>query len=455
MASIDSSAAKARGAKARTGAANLALQQRLEESQRWPAEKLLKHQLDLASRLVAHAAATVPYYRERLAEAGVRIGQRLDFDAWRRLPVLTRRELQAAGDALNSRKIPPAHGKLIKVMSSGSTGTPVSVLATQFNGFHFKAIVLRSHLWARRDFSLKFALIRRFKDPAYQYPSGASSRRWGEPITFPFPTGPSVRLHIGTSVAQQIEWLGRQDPHYLLTYPSNLRELARHSLENGIRLPNLKEVATMAEILTPETREIVREAWGVPINDSYSAQEIGGIALQCPEHEHYHVQGEALIVEVLDETGRLCGPGEVGRLYVTPFFNYATPLIRYELGDYAEVGEPCPCGRTLPVLKRILGRTRNTLVLPDGRRFWPHFGSRSLRKLAPIVQHQYVQTEANVIEARLVTERPLTPAEEEALRASILGNLPIPYDIKFAYYDEIPRSAGGKYEDFISAVATP
>ena len=139
---------------------------------------------------------------------------------------------------------------------------------------------------------------------------------------------------------------------------------------------------------------------------------------------------------------------------MTPFFNYATPLIRYELGDYAEVGEPCPCGRTLPVLKRILGRTRNTLVLPDGRRFWPHFGSRALRKLAPIVQHQYVQTEANVIEARLVTERPLTPAEEEALRASILGNLPIPYDIKFAYYDEIPRSAGGKYEDFISAVAT-
>ena len=88
----------------------------------------------------------------------------------------------------------------------------------------------------------------------------------------------------------------------------------------------------------------------------YTCQEAGYLALQCPDYPHFHVQSENVLLEVVDDVGQPCGPGEVGRVLITSLNNFATPLIRYELGDYAEVGAPCPCGRGLPVLKRIMGR---------------------------------------------------------------------------------------------------
>jgi dihydroorotase len=149
-----------------------------------------------------------------------------------------------------------------------------------------------------------------------------------------------------------------------------------------------------------------------------------------------------------------CGTGETGRVLVTPLHNYAMPLFRYEIGDYAEVGGRCACGRGLPLLRRILGRERNALlVAPTGERYWPAFGSRKLAQLAPIVQHQFVQKSLDRIEARLVTERPLTRAEERSLRAYIVANLPYRFALDLAYFDEIPRNASGKFEDFVCEVA--
>src|SRR6185295_14515719 len=99
--------------------------------------------------------------------------------------------------------------------------------------------------------------------------------------------------------------------------------------------------------------------WGVGVVDVYSSEECGQIALQCPEHEQYHVQSESVLVEVLDDEGRPCAPGTIGRVVLTTLQNFAMPLIRYDIGDFAEPGPACPCGRALPVLTRIVGRVRN------------------------------------------------------------------------------------------------
>ena len=105
----------------------------------------------------------------------------------------------------------------------------------------------------------------------------------------------------------------------------------------------------------------------------YSSQEFGYIALQCPDAHTYHVQSEAVYVEILDGPGGPCRPGEVGRVVISTLHNYATPLLRYEMGDYAETGGDCVCGRTLPVLNRIVGRERNMWIMPNGQRMWPVF----------------------------------------------------------------------------------
>jgi phenylacetate-CoA ligase len=339
-----------------SGPGDLIFQKRLEESQWWSPEQMVDLQRRQLAHLVAHAHGTVPLHRQRIKDAVLDPSRPLDLERWRRLPPLTRRDIQRAGNALSSTKVPSAHGKVITTKTSGSTGTPVMVRGTIFDAMIGKAFSLRHFLWHPYDFSGKLASIRRVKGERYEYPHGLTQSRWDDTATFPFMTGPAITLSISASIAEQAEWLARQDPDYLLTYPSNLRFLAGHCREHGITLPHLEHVITMGEVLNPEARQECGRAWDAPVIDVYSAQEVGIIALQCPISERHHVQSERIFVEVVDDEGVPCGPGQTGRVLVTPLHNYAMPLLRYELGDYAEVGEPCPCGRGLPVLSRILGR---------------------------------------------------------------------------------------------------
>ena len=108
------------------------------------------------------------------------------------------------------------------------------------------------------------------------------------------------------------------------------------------------------------------------------------------------------------------------------------------------MGGPCPCGRGLPVLRRILGRVRNAVVLPNGERHWPNLGAGRYRAVAPVRQYQIVQKDLARLEARLVVERPLSPGEEDALRAILVESIGHPFEVAFSYPERIERSASGK-----------
>src|SRR5262249_28205670 len=162
---------------------------------------------------------------------------------------------------------------------------------------------------------------------------------------------------------------------------------------------------------------------------------------------HYHVQSEGIFVEVLDESGKPCQPGQIGRVVLTPLHNFAMPLLHYAIGDYAEVGKPCPCGRGLPVLSRVLGRVRNMVVLPGGERIWPRTGRLRYGDAIPVKQFQMIQTGLTTLELRLVAERRGTAEEEARLTAMVAEWIGFPFEVKYTYLDEIPRAAGGKYED--------
>ena len=129
-------------------------------------------------------------------------------------------------------------------------------------------------------------------------------------------------------------------------------------------------------------------------------------------------------------------------------------MIRYFSGDHAELGEPCACGRGLPVLKRVLGRTRNMLRLPSGETMWPLFGPERFVELADIVQFQIVQKSLQSLEVRLVARRPVTAEEETVMRSHINGKFGHNFDIIFCYVPEIARGPGGKYEEFKSEVVS-
>ncbi len=427
-------------------------QMQLSRSEWATAEAIAAYQLERLKALGSFAARESPYWRERLPIAAIAGAATLQ-EALDRIPVLSRAELRDNPATLRAERLPPGHRPADARSSSGSTGMVVVVERTDVVLQWQNSLAFRCQLWARRDMRRRIAVIRRYPEGAADAPDGLTVERWAPPDILPFDTGPSFHLTtFNTSMAQVWDWLERVSPAYLMAYPSVVRALSERARDEGRRPAPLEGITTVGEVVTPEVRELAVRYLDAPISDIYSSEEAGTMAVQCPVSPLYHVQAEVLILEVLDETGRPCSPGEMGHVVVTPLHNYAMPLFRYDIGDFAEASAPCGCGRGLPALARILGRRRNMLTLSDGRSFWPSFGARLLQRIVPMRAHQFRQLAPDVLEALLVTEADVSPAQEEEMRQVIASVLPAPFHIAIRCVPEIPRSAGGKHEEFISLV---
>ena len=403
-----------------------------------------------AQALLSHAARHVPFYRRRLGKLADADGEAFWQD-WRELPLLTRQDVQQAGRDLVSRALPDGHGELTEVYTSGSTGKPIHAVRSDLWLLMWSAVTVREHLWHGRDVAGKLAAIRESTAGKALYPDGEHLENWGFSTADIFRTGPCVSLNITTPVDDQLEWLVREAPDYLLTHPTMLDRLIRRSAETGLRPRKLRQVLTISEVLAPGLRELCRAEWNAPVVDTYSTREAGYLALQCPDTDHYHLQSETALVEILDPAGRPCAPGDIGRVIVTPLHNLAMPLVRYDIGDHAEVGAPCSCGRGLPVIRRILGRRQNMLRTAEGER-WPLLSSDDIGKLlalAPIRQYQFAQTHPDRIEVRLQATRTLT--DEEALGVVDWGRAKFGqgFRIDLAFPSELSRTTSGKFEDFV------
>ena len=425
----------------------LSLLYQFERTQWWTPDQLIEHQLDQLHVLLRHAYGTAPFYRERLAEIAALPREDLTLDRLRVLPLLTKDDLRTHSDSLQTQALPERHGPVHELFTSGSTGSPVRVVATQVTEAFHAAISLRRLFWHGRDLSAKAARISALKPGDSMPPDGGRANGWAPA----YPTGPLVTLNVLSTVAEQVAWLIRERSAYLMTLPTVLAEILRYCEARGERLDFITGVGTVTEMPPPGLREDCDRVLGLPLVDTYSANEVGNIAVQCPVYAHYHVQVEDVLVEILDESGKPCAPGEPGRVVVTDLHNFAMPIIRYDIGDFAEPGEPCPCGRGLPVLNRVVGRARNMLTLPTGDRIWPMVGM-ALRLDVPVQNFQIVQKDLESLEVRIVSAQPLNEVQEDGVRASLHEWIGTPFRIYFSYVDEIPRGPGGKYEDFISEV---
>jgi phenylacetate-CoA ligase len=413
----------------------LALLWQLDQTQWWPAARLAEAQARQLRLVVEHARATVPHYRDTIADPS-------------RIPVVTRDQLIAAGPRLRSQGYPGPHGPVEEILTSRTTGEPVRLHSTGVTRSFWSAITLRDHAWHRRDLGARLAAIRYVGGGEAAPPDGLRRAGWGPATDRLAPDAPLSLLSIASTTEQQVDWLLREDPAYLLTYPSALDAILRRLADRGARLPSLRQVRTIGEALPAELRARCAAQLGAPVVDVYSAQEVGYIALQCPDGDGYHVMAERLVVEVLDDDGAPCRPGAIGRVVVSDLHNFATPILRYQLGDLAEVGAPCRCGRGLPVLTRIVGRRRNMLTYPDGRTTWPLFAI-PCRQAARYRELQLVQETVDTLRARVVPDGPLDHA---ALIAALHGCLGHRFRIEIEEVEALSRSPAGKLEEFVSRV---
>ena len=252
---------------------------------------------------------------------------------------------------------------------------------------------------------------------------------------------------------EQMKIIKEFQPGILLIYPNNLSIILDEMAQDGGDFSFIKHVKTIGETVHQWQRDKTRDILGLKIEDNYSSTEMGCMAMQCPDTDNYHVMTETVIVEIIKDDGEPCAPGEVGRLVVTDLHNHASPLIRYDIGDWAEAGEPCSCGRGLPTISRFIGREHSILTRPDGTRIWPIFYGAKMNDVAPVRQYQFRQKTVTSMEFRCYTEEPLTADQRVGLITLVQEALGYPYNMDLIEYRQpLPTTQRGKFQEFICEI---
>jgi phenylacetate-CoA ligase len=249
-------------------------------------------------------------------------------------------------------------------------------------------------------------------------------------------------------------WLSvirRQDVRFMHAYPSSAHVLASHARRKGVR-HTFTAIITSAEMLHAHQRQILEETFSCPVYDLYGANDGGAFAFQCEERRGYHLVLQRAIVEILRADGTPAAPGERGRVVATDLLNQAMAFIRYDAGDEAALSaDPCPCGRSQPLLHSISGRSNDYIRTPSGERIHGGFFSYLVRGSSWVDQFQVVQESPDriVMLLKVWTE---PPAGALALLQEQLGRKCAGMEVLLRRVDDIPPAPNGKYQYIVNRI---
>jgi phenylacetate-CoA ligase len=421
----------------------------LKQTEWLPRPQLVAYQHDLMRRVVRHAYANVPFYRDRLG-CLFHAGEEPDLARWSEVPIVTRAEASTHAAEMRAPSLPELLGSWSETRTSGSTGIPLQIAASRLTTIAANAALTRLARWWNADASRPLATIRVHKADPPTWPEGRHRKGWSQGC----PESESHDLELTTPVEQQIEWLLRQKAPYWRTSASNALAIAYAATPAQAQAFGVELIFAIAETVFPRTREIIRERLGARIAAIYSCEEVGFIATQCPVEPVYHVVAENAWVEVLREDGTPAAPGELGQVVLTGFYNYAMPFIRYAIGDIATVGpDVCACGRSLPVIAQVEGRSRYAFVFSDGTRVWPRLWDFDIGPFVSCREFQLAQIDREKIEFRYVPDAAGAPLDAAGLADYLRRKLHPSAEIALVAMDRIPRGRGGKLEPFVTAEA--
>jgi phenylacetate-CoA ligase len=413
----------------------------LMESQYWPPEQTLAYQRSQLRQLLQHARAQVPFYRNRL-DAVFGKNDDIDWDRWSEIPITTRADVRDRSAEMCAAILPPGHGKITIGSTSGSSGIPISVRKNELFRLASKAAGIRFSNWIDLDWTKSIAEfppdLYAENEPGSGYRSKPSAPEWVH-------ESPGQKFYISRAMPEKdaLELLRRHNVEYISSLPNFVEMLAHANLALSSPIHISKVLCYGMHALEPQA-ELFKKSFGADTYCSYSSEENARIAVQCEPSGLYHINAEQVLVEILDDGNDPCPRGVPGRVVVTAFYSTAQPLIRYEIGDLAEFGGPCHCGRTLPTLSRILGRLYPIFIRPNGDKFWVQFSHEVIARNLQCKSYQIAQTGPVDFEVRYVPHNLDSSRNLEAVRSIVLKNLGFGASLQFKSLDQIPVAGGGK-----------
>jgi phenylacetate-CoA ligase len=417
----------------------------------WEApEALERYALGRLRELLDHAGRHVPYYRELFARLGFQPGDLRRISDLTRIDVTTKAGLR---NAFPARTVAEnlGEGRRQPMMTSGSTGAP-------FQFFWDRAAVpgMGGTDWFWLDWAGAAPWHTRvvIASPAYFYDRLSPRRRWAALRARIVFGERSERLAADRltvdALRSLVTRLRTRGPYYIRAYPGPLAGLAAQIEAEGRPLAAAPlAVISFAETLTPSAAAVISRAFRAPLVNYYSCWEVPQIAQSCPDvPDVLHVNADRVIVRVVRPDGRDAAPGEPGQVVVTDLANFVMPFINYATGDGAVAGAPCPCGRGLPTLARIEGRTGEVISTLGGREISGVALGQFLAFVAGIIpyvrEYQAVQRAVDEVSLRVVP----TPDFDNAFRVTLereLGRFLGPgMTVTVDVVTEIPLEPSGK-----------
>lgn len=418
----------------------------LLDRQWYSQEEIRDYQLQLAKRITSHASKNVPVYRDLYHEE-VEITSWDDFQS---LPTLSRKKYSAAeGDQKSAERIPPNSEIISSSPTSGTTGAMVWIAHTPLANAWRCACILREFEWLGVDPSGDCAICRQpvsHDSPDWSDEIGAEvTPCWMHPAMQELlPIGRGYKFDIGLPIRKIADSIIELQPAFLHGTPSFFLSIAEFL--QGFRP---KAILTISEQLFPDAKRKLENAYDAPVFDTYAAVEVNRVAASCPNSDGYHVHDENVIFEVLDENGMPTPPGETGRVVITSLHNFATPIIRYELGDLAELGVPCRCSRGLTKVETFHGRQVSRMMLGNGKYRVATSLILLLRDLPEVHQVQIVQSALDRFTVAYVASREIADDEKWKVRIVFDQLAERKVQVNFNRVERITPLPNGKTPPFV------
>jgi phenylacetate-coenzyme A ligase PaaK-like adenylate-forming protein len=424
--------------------ASTALRRELEQSQWLSPDALAQQQAKRLREFLSRVERDVPYYAQQFAQAGVAARDIQSVADLQRLPLLTKELIRANTEQLKSRSA----GKVIRYNTGGSSGEPLVFFMGMDRVSHDVAAKWRATRWWGVDIG----------DPEIVL--------WGSPVELGKQDrikalrDRMLRSHLlpafAMSEANMREYLARIAairPPMLFGYASALALLARFAAAERRDMTGLgiKVAFATGETLYPDQRAIIEQVFGAPVANGYGSRDGGFVAHQCPQGS-LHISTEHIVVELLGPDGRPSAPGESGEIVLTHLATADFPFIRYRTGDVGVAARaPCACGRGLPVLAEVHGRSTDFIRTRDGNTLHALALIYEVRDKPGVKAFKFVQAGELSLELLLVAGPELTEEVERSIRAGILRRMGADSELTIRRVAEIPPEKSGKYRYVVSA----
>ena len=397
---------------------------------------LLAFQATHLLRLLKHASRHSAHYRGHLDSAIAALSSGSTPQAALALvPYLTKADLISGRHNLTTRN----RFWSSKKTTGGSTGEPVTLSKNPDALARERAATWRSYEWAGISIG------------------DVQARFWGLPHTrsarlkAKITDALSNRFRISafdlksTGIARHYDRLRSRRPDYLYGYVSAIVALADHMLRHSLApVDSVRAVITTSEILSDADRSLISSAFRSPVFNEYGCGEVGSIAHEC-ERRSLHTMSDNLIIEI----DRRDSSADSGEIVVTDLFNFATPLIRYRLGDYVTAGDTdCPCGRTLPTIGSVRGRAYDLVHLKSGEIMHPEALMYILEAIqqdtGEFRQFQVVQEDIDSFTVRIVPHRPTSEKVAQRIQRDFAQRISASASVSVVEVGELPREPSGK-----------